>query len=53
MITAQIILAINGDTKAFDTLAKHGWKEPEVDTPLQNRIIFVNKVPTSKEDEDA
>lgn len=26
MIQAQIRLAIGGDTKAFDALAKHGWK---------------------------
>lgn len=33
MIKAQMIKAIEGDTKAFDTLAKYGWSQKqEIDT---------------------
>jgi hypothetical protein len=47
MIRAQAILAINGDTRAFDVLLKHGWGKVEpdpMDTP-QNPIVFINNVP--------
>jgi len=47
MIKAQVVLAMNGDTKAFDTLLKHGWgktEQPSMEA-IQNPIQFINNVP--------
>lgn len=45
IIQAQIRLAMNGDTKAFDALAKYGWKQELDITSGGEKISFNNGVP--------
>ena len=57
MIQAQVRLAINGDTKAFEALAKHGWKQ-EVDVtsggnPLPTPILGSIHVPADNSAEES
>lgn len=53
MVKAQIILAMDGDTRAFDVLLKHGWGklDPEMEIP-PNPIQFICNVPTAQADDD-
>lgn len=41
IIQAQTRLAMNGDTKAFEALAKHGWK-PQLDITSNDEKIGIN-----------
>jgi len=52
MVKAQVIRAMDGDTRAFDVLLKHGWGkiEPEPPRRPENPIIFINNVPISGDD---
>jgi len=53
MIKAQTILAMNGDTRAFDSLLKHGWGKLQPDPPSvsENPIVFINNVPIGSREE--
>lgn len=55
MIKAQVVKALNGDSKAFDALLKHGWGKLEPD-PIErpgNPIYYiVNNVPISGGSDD-
>jgi len=48
MIKTQVILAMDGNTRAFDILLKHGWGkiEPDPKDMPPNPIHFYNVVPT-------
>lgn len=46
IVKAQMVKAMNGDTKAFDSLAKYGWAaKSEVD----NKHTFVNPIMSLEE----
>lgn len=53
MVKAQVILAMDGNTRAFDVLLKHGWGkvEPDAIELPPNPIHFVCNVPISNDEE--